>query len=317
MHIDHETIAICMATYNGDKYLREQIESILNQTNQNWVLFVRDDNSTDSTLQILQQYTSLYQNKIILIEDASLSGGSAKQNFASILGWVSKQYPFSYFMFADQDDVWLDRKVEKSLQFMKDNESDRSIPLLVHTDLTVVDQHLSVLDNSFFHYRNLDPHLNDLRRLLVQNNVTGCTMLWNRALNDLLDLENRDIVMHDWWITLTACVFGKILCFEESTILYRQHGSNVVGATRVNSFGFILKRLRSYQSVQHKLRMSVAQAGAFLDHYEASLSQDQAHILQQFSSLYDCNKLGRIIRICRGSYLKQGLIQIIGELLLI
>ena len=317
MHIDHETIAICMATYHGDRYLREQIDSILNQTNQNWVLFVRDDNSTDNTLQILQQYTSLYPTKIILIEDASLAGGGAKQNFASILSWVSKRYAFSYFMFADQDDVWLDTKIEKSLQFMKGNESDRSIPLLVHTDLRVVDQQLSVLDDSFFHYRNLDPHLTDLCRLLVQKNVTGCTMLWNRALNDLLDLENRDIVMHDWWIALAACVFGKILCLEESTILYRQHGSNVVGATRVNSFRFILKRLRSYQSVQHKLRLSVAQAGAFLDYYNASLSHDQAHIIRQFSSLYTHNKLGRIIRICRGCYLKQGLIQMIGELLLI
>lgn len=177
MHIDHETIAICMATYNGDNYLREQIDSILSQTNQNWVLFVRDDNSTDSTLQILQQYASLYQNKIVLIEDPSLAGGSAKQNFASILSWVSKRYSFSYFMFSDQDDVWLDTKIEKSLQFMKDNESDRSVPLLVHTDLTVVDRQLSVLDASFFHYRKLDPHQTKLCRLLVQNNVTGCTML--------------------------------------------------------------------------------------------------------------------------------------------
>lgn len=317
MYIDHETIAICMATYNGETFLREQIESILKQTNQNWILFIRDDHSSDKTLQILQRYASLYMHKIVLIEDSALSGGSAKQNFASILSWVSAHYSFSYFMFSDQDDVWLDTKIEKTLQYMKANVLDQSVPALVHTDLTVVDRQLSVLDRSFFHYRNLNPHLTDLCRLLVQNNVTGCTMLWNRALNDLLDLENRDIVMHDWWITLVACVFGKILCFEEPTILYRQHGSNVVGATRVNSFQFILKRLSSYQSVQHKLRMSVAQAGAFLDYYETSLSHDQARILQQFSSLYTHNKLGRIIQICRGSYLKQGLIQIIGEVLLI
>ena len=317
MYIDHETIAICMATYNGETFLQEQLESILKQTNQNWILFIRDDNSTDKTLQILQRYASLYQNKIVLIEDSALSGGSAKQNFASILSWVSTHYSFSYFMFSDQDDVWLDTKIEKSLQYMKANASDQSIPVLVHTDLTVVDRQLSVLDRSFFHYRNLNPHLTDLCRLLVQNNVTGCTMLWNRALNDLLDLGNRNIIMHDWWIALVACVFGKILCFEEPTILYRQHGTNVVGATRVNSFGFILKRLRSYQQVQNKLKLSVAQAGSFLDHYKANLSQEQAHILQQFASLYTHNKLGRIIQICRGSFLKQGLIQIIGELLLI
>ena len=317
MHIDHETIAICMATYNGETFLREQIESILKQTNQNWILFIRDDHSTDKTLQILQRYASLYKNKIVLIEDSTLAGGSAKQNFASILSWVSTHYSFSYFMFSDQDDVWLDTKIEKTLQYLKANVSDQSIPVLVHTDLMVVDWQLSVLDSSFFHYRNLNPHMTDPCRLLVQNNVTGCTMLWNRALNDLLDLENRDIVMHDWWIALTACVFGKILCFEEPTILYRQHGSNVVGATRVNSFGFILKHLSSHQSVQQKLKMSVAQVGAFLDCYKANLNQEQVQVFQQFASLYTHSKLGRIIRICRGSYLKQGLIQIIGELLLI
>ena len=142
-------------------------------------------------------------------------------------------------------------------------------------------------------------------------------MLWNRALNNLLELNSRNIVMHDWWIALTACVFGKILCLESPTILYRQHGANVIGATRVNSFSFVLKRLCNYRQVQDKLKMSVAQAGAFLDRYETQLDQNQADILQQFSSLYTHNKLGRIIRIFRGSFLKQGLIQIIGELLLI
>lgn len=177
MHIDHETIAICMATYNGESYLREQIDSVLNQTYRNWVLFIRDDNSVDGTLQILRQYVCLHPDKIVLIEDPALPGGGAKQNFASILQWVSRQHSFSYFMFSDQDDVWLDTKIERSLQFLKQHESDQGTPLLVHTDLTVVDRQLSVLDESFFHYRKLDPHQTKLCRLLVQNNVTGCTML--------------------------------------------------------------------------------------------------------------------------------------------
>lgn len=316
MNINNETIAICMATYNGEAYVCEQIASILRQTCQNWILFIRDDGSTDQTPEILRQYALKYNDRIVLIEDPALSGGSAQQNFASILKWVTQRHSFSYFMFADQDDVWLDTKIEKSLRFMKKNETDNAA-LLLHTDLSVADQQLSILGDSFFDYRSLDPDVTDLRHLLVQNNVTGCTMLWNRALNDLLDLSDPQIAMHDWWIALTACAFGKILCLKEPTVLYRQHGKNVVGATRVNSPGFILKRLRGYRQVQDKLKLSVAQSGAFLAHYKNLLTQEQTRILQLFSGLYSHNKLVRVFTVCREGFLKQGFIQIVGELLLI
>ncbi len=314
--INDETIAICMATYNGEHYLHQQIESVLKQTVPNWVLFIRDDDSSDRTAEILQHFAAA-DNRIVLIREPSLVGGSAQKNFASILKWVTENHSFRYFMFADQDDVWLDTKIEKSLRLMKDSESRYGSPVLVHTDLSVVDQNLSVLEKSFFSYRSLDPQVKDLPHLLVQNNVTGCTMLWNRALNDLLDLTDPGIAMHDWWIALTACTFGKIVCLEEPTLLYRQHGNNVVGATRVNSVGFILKRLRGYRSVQEKLRMSVAQAQSFLACYEYLLSPEQSRILHQFSGLYTRGKAGRIATLCREGFLKQGLIQILGELLLI
>lgn len=315
MLINDDTVAICMATYNGEHYLKQQIDSILKQTYQNWVLFIRDDGSADQTAGILQQYAA--EKKIILIRDPGLTGGSAQKNFAAILQWVTQRYSFRYFMFADQDDVWLDTKIEKSLRLMKENETTPSVPILVHTDLSVVDQTLSVLGESFFTYRSLDPQVKDLPHLLVQNNVTGCTMLWNQALNDLLNLSDPGIAMHDWWIALTACSFGRILCLEEPTLLYRQHGNNVVGATRVNSVGFVLKRLRSYRQVQAKLKLSVAQAHAFLVCYEKLLTQEQYRILRQFSGLYSRGKVGRILTVCREGFLKQGLVQILGQLLLI
>lgn len=317
MHLDHNTIAICMATYNGGAYLREQLDSILDQTWEDWVLFVRDDGSSDETPGILREYAAKHEEKIILIEDPNLSGGSAKQNFASVLKAASDRYPFSYFMFADQDDVWLNTKIEKSLALMKQGEADGSLPVLVHTDLTVVDRDLSVLGGSFFAYRALDPQVTDLPHLLIQNNITGCTMLWNRALDQLLDLSSPEIVMHDWWIGLAACVFGKILCLREATVLYRQHGHNVVGATRVNSPGFILKRLLGHNHVRQTLKLAVIQAGTFYRHYEATLTPEQARILQTFSELYSHNKVQRMITVCRHSYLKQGWIQCIGELLFI
>ncbi len=317
MTIDRDTVAICMATCNGETYLRAQLDSILGQTCSNWILFLRDDSSTDGTLAILRQYAAAWPDKICLIGDDSLPGGSAKQNFAAIVDWVNSRYSFAYFMFADQDDVWLDTKIEKSLTLLKQHEHDPATPLLVHTDLTVVDQALGVLGESFFAYRALDPHVTDLRRLLIQNNATGCTMLWNRALNDLLDLADPKVAMHDWWITLTACALGKILCLEEPTILYRQHGNNVVGATRVNSLAFIRKRLGNLCHVRQTLRQAVDQAGAFLACHEERLTPEQVRILGLFSTLYSRGKLGRIALVCRESFLKQGWIQILGELLFI
>lgn len=317
MTINRDTIAICMAAYNGEAYLREQLDSIVRQTYGNWILFVRDDASTDGTLAILRQYAAACPDRICLIEDADLPGGSPKQNFASILKWVGSRYSFSYFMFADQDDIWQDTKIEKSFALLRDHETDDKTPLLVHTDLTVVDAALSVLGESFFDYHALNPRITDLRRLLIQNNATGCTMLWNRALNDLLDLGNPGAAMHDWWVTLTACAFGRILCLAEPTILYRQHKANVVGATRVNSLAFVWKRLQDVQYVRDTLKGAVIQAGAFLACHKERLSPEQTYILQQFSSLYSHGKLGRIALVCRESFLKQGLIQVLGELLFI
>lgn len=313
---DANTIAICMATYNGAEYLAEQLDSIVLQTYRNWMLFVRDDGSSDQTVQILRQYAARHPQKIFLIEDPSLTGGGAKQNFAAVLSWVSARYGFSYYMFADQDDVWLETKIEKSMRLMQAHEA-AGAPLLVHTDLKVVDEKLGVLGESFFSYRSLDPHITDLPHLLVQNNVTGCTMLWNKALNDLLDLRLEAVMMHDWWIALTASALGTILVLPEATILYRQHGTNVVGATKVNSVGFIMKRAADVAHLKKGLRLSVAQAGAFLEFYKDKLDPRTKDILHTFASLYAHNKLVRMATVCRGSYLKQGLVQVMGELLLI
>ena len=317
MVINENTVAICMATYNGEEYLCEQIDSILNQTYKDWVLFVRDDGSADATVRIIERYAAEYPDKIVFIADAALSGGSAMKNFAAVLSYVNKHHDFPYFMFADQDDVWLAGKIEASMELMRRNEADKDAPVLVHTDLKVVDGDLNVLGESFFAYRKLDPNIVDLRRLVIQNNVTGCTMLWNKALNELFDIQSEAVAMHDWWIALTACVFGKICVLREATMLYRQHGANVVGASKVNSIGFIIKRFMDSDHVKKTLRDAVAQSGAFLDYHKERIDDGNRHILERFSSLYSRNKFSRVATVCREGFLKQGLVQIIGEILFI
>lgn len=317
LQIDMNTVAICMATYNGEKYLSKQLESILDQSYSNWVLFIRDDGSADNSHSIILRYTTIYPNKIILIEDSSLSGGGASNNFMSILWWVTKHYDFNYYMFCDQDDFWLNTKIEHSMNRIKNVESRYNGPVLIHTDLFVADNNLNIIDDSFISYRDLDPFEIKINRLIVQNNVTGCTMLWNKKLNEQIQLFDTRIVMHDWWIAITASLLGQISFIDEPTILYRQHGDNVIGATKVKSISFVFKRLFGHNQVRETLVKSTKQASLVLERFNDLLSNKDKKAIVDFSNLYEYKKCQRIIIVLKHSLLKQGPIQIIGELLFI
>ena len=326
---DNKTVAVCMATYNGAAYLPAQIDSILAQTYKNRILFIRDDSSTDDTPSILREYREKYPEQIVLIEGDSEGKHGSNENFAKALKYVKENYDFRYFMFSDQDDVWLPEKIEKTLKAMRRKELETlrnteergfmqsDVPILIHTDLRVVDEKLDTLGESFVKYRALNPGVKDLSHLLAQNNATGCTMMWNKALNDIINLEDERVFQHDWWMSLAACCFGKIAFLNQSTILYRQHGNNVVGATKVNTLGFILKRLAGNNHVKDVCRNSVLQAEGFLENYRKDLSREQIRILETYADLYNHRKPYRVFQVIKGKYLKQGVVQIIGELMFI
>ena len=306
------TVGICMATYNGAQYLHEQLRSIREQTWEDWVLYVRDDASCDDTVRILEEFSRANPGKVVLLETDAPNCG-AKENFARVLAAASEDPRLQYFAFADQDDIWLRDKLERSLALLK----TQSGPALVHTDLTVVNYLGQTLSTSFFRYRSLNCREVRLNRLLIQNNATGCTMVWNRALNSRIDLNQVGAVMHDWWVTLTACAFGKILCLESPTVLYRQHRTNVVGATRVNSMGFIWKRVCGFRRVKETLRQSMVQSRAFLELHRERLTPEQLRVLEAFSGMANRGKLCRITTVFREGFWKQGLIQRIGQLILL
>lgn len=311
------SIAIIMATYNGEKYLRAQLDSILSQTYTDWTLYVRDDGSSDNTVEILKKYRDSFPEKIRLIDDKNLPGGGSKENFASALRWVSDHKRHKYFMFSDQDDCWDKEKVEITLEKMHEIEESYSGPILIHTDLEVVDENLQSLGKSFIKYRALNPNKKDLPHLLVQNNITGCTMCWNEKLNALLRLDNPDVAMHDWWIALTASSFGSIGYVNKATIQYRQHGNNVVGATKVNTISFIIKRLTGSAHVRKTLDIAREQANSFLKIYKNDLSRKDRDIIEHFVNLFEKPKVFRVLEVLHGHYLKQGIVQIIGELIFI
>ena len=311
-----DKVAILMATYNGEAYLQEQIESILEQSCKKWTLFIRDDNSTDTTPLIIDKYQKRYNN-IHIIKDTN-NANSAEKNFIYLLNHVKNNYinEFEYFMFSDQDDYWLDSKINDTICLLKKRENNR-VPILVHTDLEVVDANLNTSFNSYVRMRSLNPTEKRLNRLLVQNNITGCTMLWNKSLMEKIDFDLENVAMHDWWIGLIACLFGEVLFLEKTTIKYRQHGANVVGATKTNSLRFVFNRLIKTNRAKVTIKKSIAQAIALKSVYSKELTKNDLIILNEYISIRGKFKINRWLTIFKYGFFKQGIIQNIGQLIFI
>lgn len=220
-------IDILLSTYNGEKYLYELFNSIIDQTYINWHLIIRDDGSIDSTQIIIDKFKVKYPGKISQIE--------SKQNVGVIKSFeILMQHTVSdYIMFCDQDDVWLPTKIEltyeKITQFEKEYPNK---PILIHSDLMVVDKYLNVISNSFWYYSRIRPELLvDFNYLAVKNAVTGCTAMINSKVKNIIPKSTQNTLMHDSWITLNiANELGVIAYIDIPTILYRQHDNNVLGA---------------------------------------------------------------------------------------
>lgn len=233
-------IDIIMATYNGEKFIEAQIESLLNQTYQNWHLIVRDDGSTDNTVNILYEYREQFPGKISVVESKGHLGASL--SFSELL----KHSVADYVMLCDQDDIWLPEKVKVSFNGMLKLEAmyGMDTPLLIFTDLTVVDKSLNIISKSFWEYEKINPNNTTINRLLVQNVVTGCTIIINKKLKDLSIPIPPEAIVHDWWTALVASVFGKMHYINIPTVLYRQHGQNDIGAKKRSLIEGLKKSIR-------------------------------------------------------------------------
>ena len=231
-------IAILMSTYNGEKYLREQIESFFSQTFKDWKLFIRDDGSKDNTKSIINEYTSKFPEKIVYIDSSPTNKGIG-ESFMHLLKVVDAEY----YMFSDQDDVWLPQKIE--LTFRKllslEQQHGNSMPIGVFTDLCVTDDKLNVIMPSLWKGDNRNPEL--IRNFYIQwtnrHCVYGCTMMLNRAVKSIVFPYHQAYgFIHDIWIEYILIHEGVYDYIDEPTILYRQHGTNAVGA----NFGHDIKK---------------------------------------------------------------------------
>ena len=219
-----EKVDILLATYNGEKYIREQIESILNQTHKEFRLLISDDGSTDGTRNILNEYKEKDNRVKIFFQERNLG---VVKNFEFLLNKVEAKY----YMFSDQDDIWKEEKIEKSLNKIEEGYD------LVYSDLEVVDENLNVTYSSYWKLKGIYNKIkkyNNFKSLYLNNFVTGCTIISKKELiNSFMPLPNTSkFVLHDYWISLIISQNGKIAYIEEPLIKYRQHKNNKVGSKK-------------------------------------------------------------------------------------
>jgi glycosyltransferase involved in cell wall biosynthesis len=219
-----EKVDILLATYNGEKYLQEQIESILNQTYTEFRLLISDDGSKDNTTKIIKSYAEKDNRIITFFHDENLG---VIKNFEFLM----KQVESKYFMFSDQDDIWKEHKIEKSVQKIEEGYG------LVYSDLEVVDNNLNIMYSSYWKLKGFEKKIkkyNNFESLYLNNYITGCTIISKKEfIEKVLPIpKNTNFILHDYWLPLMVSQNNKIAYIEEPLIKYRQHKNNKIGSQK-------------------------------------------------------------------------------------
>ena len=296
-------IAVLLGTYNGEKYLHEQLESLLDQTYDDFIIHAQDDASTDGTWGILAEYQGRHPGKFRIYQRNSNSG-SPKTNFLELMSSVQDEY----VMLCDQDDIWLPNKIEITLEKMQSLEAScPDEPALVYTDTTIVNEDLSIVDLSYRNYMRSDFTKNAPNQVLAQAVFPGCTAMYNRRLAGLLTESPEYCVMHDWWLHLVAAVFGKIDYLEAPTVLYRQHVDNQIGARDMRKLGTKMRWLFKGKEIRIAIQSTYRQAESFLSIYADNLRPSHKELIQSYCQLPHKNKLARWHSVIKMGAFKIGL----------
>ncbi|HEC1758836.1 TPA: glycosyltransferase family 2 protein [Campylobacter lari] len=217
----NDTIAIILATYNGEIYLKQQIDSILDQTYKNIKIYIGDDNSKDGTMNIIKAYKNLHPDKITYYQNKTNIGFI--KNFEKLLQ-ITKE---NYIAFSDQDDIWLPNKLEEQIKAIKEVEKKDNLPIMCHSDLTMIDENQKIIYNSFFYFKKykLKPE-KDLGHILGPCGVMGNTMMINKTLKDIILPFPEGIDFHDYYIAVMCELFGTRITIFNSLVYYRIHQNN-------------------------------------------------------------------------------------------
>lgn len=297
---------VLLATYNGARFLPALLESLFAQGDVDFTLIVRDDCSADATPALLAEWAARHPGRVRILPSSPRRQGACA-NFAALIAEAGADRVF----FCDQDDVWLPGKMAESLAEM-DRLAARhgaDTPLMVHTDLVVVDENLEQLGESFCRYAGIDPARNAMGELLLGNVATGCTMLVNRALLEVARPVPPGALMYDHWFAQVAATVGHIAFIDRATVLYRQHGGNVVGVEPAGAGRFLRSIARTLLTadVFKVLRAYSRHAAVLEQRFGTSLDPARRHQLQAMATVWSLPRHRRMAHLLRAGLRKPSL----------
>ena len=277
-------VDILMATYNGEAFVEEQVQSIIGQSFTDWRLLIHDDGSTDNTVNILRRLMQ-EDDRIQLLEDGICHLGVAR-NFIHLVNSSSAQY----CMFCDQDDIWLPNKIEEMLGEIKRYSQD--IPQVVYSNAYLWTSQKGIISD-----KNTLTYPTTLRQTLFLNTgIQGAAAIFNRKMCDRIGEELCFYAMHDHVLLLAGICFGEVHYLHKSLMYYRQHENNLTG----NAPGSKRKKLKlmwQNRNIPLVSREHYNGLKTFYEHFKESVLADDRQVIEIFLSLSDKNFLVRLWRI--------------------
>ena len=306
-------VQVLLACYNGGLYLPRQLATLRGQDDPCFFVLMQDDGSSDGTPFLLQEAAGEDERFHLTEENGQRLG--AVGNFWSLL----RQSDGELIALCDQDDEWASCRLSRCREALAQAETlyGADTPLLVHSDCRLIDGDGAPLAESFFRRQGWDPAATALSRLLVQNNVTGCTLMMNAPLRRLA-LQHGDpakMYMHDWFLALTAAAFGRIVFIPEPLVSYRQQGGNVMGASAAGQVRRGARALSQWEKGKARIALTYDHTRAFREACGDALPDVARRCIDGYLATRPMGKVRRVLAVRRGGYTMQSPITRAGQLL--
>ena len=305
--------AVLLAAYNGEKDLPLLLASLREQTFSAFTVLMQDDGSKDGTLALLEDAARQDPRFTLAARQGEHLGPAG--NFLSLL----RQADADRVLFCDQDDLWDADKIETLSRALDraEEESGAETPILVHSDCRLIDENGAETAPGFFRHQGWDPAAVTLPRLLVQNNVTGCTLIMNRPLISLVVSHGKakELFMHDWFVALTAAAFGRVVFVDRPLTGYRQHGDNAVGASRSGLLARGFRALGKRKDARRRILLTYTHTQVFRRLYDGELPEEAERLTSAYLETRRMKKLPRVLAVRRLGCTMQSRVTRLGQLL--